>query len=214
MKLCAKSFVVMFLTAAVPAFAIEYGSVMDSKIRTSNSMISDTINPAPAQDVSVPPETQTMPAVNAVIQDALGTLANPPAPQDDNAVPAEAVDVPAPVQEALPAVQEPSSPEIRVAIQKYVADASQTGGTFNFQDQAAGRMRKLILVRINDPLEKGARGYLMNADFSDIETGDLVNLKFELFVLNSQANVIGIQMNTVNGQQAQQLPDNQLPQTP
>ncbi len=226
MKLYTRFFILLLLTAAVPAFAIEFGSVLDEEgVRILNSVMLGDIRQAPAPGGSNSSAGQT-PPVNTVIQDASGASADPAASPPgnnanssivnpgSNAAPQGEPQETGPSLQPVPAVQEPSISDFRYAIQKYAADASQSGGTFNFQDQSAGKVRKLVLIRVNGTMEKGARGYSMDADFSDIETGELVNLKFELFVLNNQVNVIGIQMNTVNGQEPQQFFNNQLPQTP
>ena len=220
MKFHKSFFVVLFLAVAIPVFAIEFGSTMSEEERARILNVLMSGSGQPSMQGGTESSAESAPQVNTGSEDASGasgnsavsplgnnpnsTVVNP----GSNVAPQGALqDAPqepgtdASLEPVPP--QEPSVAELRSAIQKYVMDASQSGGTFNFQDQSIGKIRKLVLIRVNDTMEKSVRGYSMNADFSDIEMAELINLKFELFVLNNQVNVIGIQMNTINGQPPQ-----------
>ena len=185
------------------AAAIDFGSVMDEKVRKSDSMLEgDTQTASPQADVqnrlmNIPVPSQSGGSAYGFSQQgSMGSIPQPAVPEttDTQAVPPLA----AGLQPA--ATTEPAESELRAAVQKYIADSSQMTGTYNFHDQAIGKPRKMVLVRISETIEKSSRGYMVNADFSDTETGELVGLNFRVYSFNNQLNVIGINVVSVNGE--------------
>lgn len=94
---------------------------------------------------------------------------------------------------------EPSAQQLMLEVQRYIIENSKTTGTFNFQDQ--DRMRKLVFIRVDDKTDNAMGRYSAHADFTDTESGELINLKFDLWGYGEQFQVLGVTVHSVNGQE-------------
>ena len=99
-----------------------------------------------------------------------------------------------------PAVKaEPSAEEIRQAIRSHVQQAAKTTGAFTIKDPLTGTTRNLEFVRVHDRVGKTGQLYYSCTDMRDKQTGELLDLDFDVKVEGGKLRVVGTRIHKVGG---------------
>ena len=95
---------------------------------------------------------------------------------------------------------EPSAAQIRQTIQSYVQGAAQKQGAFSITDQVTGTTRTLDFVRVHDRVGKTGSLYYSCTDMRDKQTGELLDLDFDVKADGDQLTVVDQRIHKVSGQ--------------
>ncbi|HAH21202.1 MAG TPA: hypothetical protein DCL49_09910, partial [Candidatus Omnitrophica bacterium] len=83
----------------------------------------------------------------------------------------------------------------------YVLEKSKKTGTFDVHDPETGKTRKLSLVRVHERVGKTGEYYYSCADFTDTETGKLLDLDLDVEHKNGKLSVVDVRIHKVNGKE-------------
>jgi hypothetical protein len=76
---------------------------------------------------------------------------------------------------------QPSAEALRETIRDYVANQEKLQGAFAITDERkGGDLRRLTLVRVHDRVGKTGNYYYSCTDMTDVATGDLLDLDFDI----------------------------------
>jgi len=95
---------------------------------------------------------------------------------------------------------EPSAEQIRQTIQSYVQGTVQKKGAFQIKDPVTGTTRKLEFVRVHDRVGKTGPLYYSCTDMRDTQTGELLDLDFDVNVTGEKLKVVDQRIHKVAGQ--------------
>ncbi len=95
---------------------------------------------------------------------------------------------------------EPSAEQIRQAIKSYVQGIAQQKGTFPINDPVTGTTRQLEFVRVHDRVGKTGSLYYSCTDMRDKQTGELLDLDFDVNATGEQLKVVDQRIHKVAGQ--------------
>jgi hypothetical protein len=95
---------------------------------------------------------------------------------------------------------EPSAEQIRQTIQSHVQGIAQKQGTFAIKDPVTGTTRKLEFVRVHDRVGKTGDLYYSCTDMRDTQTGELLDLDFDVKDENGKLSVVDQRIHKVAGQ--------------
>jgi len=102
---------------------------------------------------------------------------------------------------AAQAVQaEPSAEQIRQTIQQHVQDAAQREGVFPIDDPVTGATRRLEFVQVHERVGKTGDLYYSCTDMRDTQTGELLDLDFDVKAEDGTLSVVDQRIHKVNGQ--------------
>jgi hypothetical protein len=107
---------------------------------------------------------------------------------------------PAPSGEAQANVQggEILNEQILKAMTDYVS-ANKRYGVLRVSDEQTGRIRKLEFIDVQNNVHKIAQGYYACANFKDRDSGESVDLDFDVVVKEGTAQVSQVLIHHVNG---------------
>ena len=95
---------------------------------------------------------------------------------------------------------EPSAAELRQTIRTYAEDAAASTGTFAFDDPVTGTTRQLEFVRVHDRVGKTGALYYSCTDMRDQQTGEVLDLDFDVQVAGGTLTVVDQRIHKVAGQ--------------
>ena len=95
---------------------------------------------------------------------------------------------------------EPSAEQIRQTIQSYVQGMAQKESAFPIKDSVTGRTRNLEFVRVHDRVGKTGSLYYSCTDMRDKQTGELLDLDFDVKADGGMLQVVDQRIHKVNGQ--------------
>lgn len=210
---------VFFCAGLGLSVAAEEGSVMGGKIRASVG----GLPPAPPAEPTTQQETQTAnsgqslpsgatPQTGAGLTPSVGfppyllpqttTHTQPAAP----AIPNSNTPINAPDAQLLPAVsgtttQDPAESEIQQAIEQYIINNSRNAGMLEIFDPQLSKNRKLNFMMIEGPSQKTGNMFRSIVKFQDVNSGDIVDLSFNMLPAANQINIINVGILRINGQE-------------
>lgn len=95
---------------------------------------------------------------------------------------------------------EPSAELIRQTIQSHVQGIAQKQGAFAIKDPVTGTTRNLEFVRVHDRVGKTGSLYYSCTDMRDQQTGELLDLDFDVNATGEQLEVVDQRIHKVAGQ--------------
>jgi len=95
---------------------------------------------------------------------------------------------------------EPSAEQIRQTIQSYVQGTVQKNGAFPITDPVTGTTRNLEFVRVHERVGKTGSLYYSCTDMRDKQSGELLDLDFDVKVTGEQLKVVDQRIHKVAGQ--------------
>jgi hypothetical protein len=95
---------------------------------------------------------------------------------------------------------EPSASQIRQTIRGYVQEAVKQDGAFSINDPVTGSTRRLKFVRVHDRVGKTGTLYYSCTDMRDTQTGELLDLDFDVSATSEELRVVDQRIHKVNGQ--------------
>ena len=111
---------------------------------------------------------------------------------------------------------EPSAEQIRQTIKSYVQGIAQKKGTFPIKDPMTGTTRKLEFVRVHDRVGKTGPLYYSCTDMRDKQTGELLDLDFDVKATGEKLKVVDGRIHKVGGKARYSYDehDNRIPLAP
>lgn len=97
------------------------------------------------------------------------------------------------------AAGEPTPEALRQTIRDYISAEESAKGAFRVFDPRAGKDRNLKLERIHERVGKTGNYYYSCADLADTDTGDLLDLDFDVSDKEGQLSVVDIRIHKDNG---------------
>lgn len=95
---------------------------------------------------------------------------------------------------------EPAAEELRQTIRNYIVRHQNSLGTFTVPDpREKGRLRTLELVRVHERVGKTGDYYYSCTDMRDVDTGDLLDLDFDVSDTNDKLKVVAVRIHKDNG---------------
>ncbi|MBI3996041.1 MAG: hypothetical protein HY352_00125 [Candidatus Omnitrophica bacterium] len=94
---------------------------------------------------------------------------------------------------------EPSAEQIRHTITDYVQRIAQPTGAFPITDAVTGTTRQLELVRVHDRVGKTGSLYYSCTDMRDKQTGELLDLDFDVEAEDGQLDVVDVRIHKLEG---------------
>lgn len=96
---------------------------------------------------------------------------------------------------------EPTREDIRTAMKDYVVKESEETGTFDILDPETGTLRNLTLVRVHERVGKTGDYYYSCADFTDTNTGELLDLDLDVEYKEGGLNVVDVRIHKTSGKE-------------
>lgn len=113
------------------------------------------------------------------------------------------------------AYAEPSAEALRQTIRDYIANQEKLQGAFAVIDErlpagkaGTGGLRHLELVRVHERVGKTGDYYYSCTDMNDVQTGDLLDLDFDIEDQKGKLNVVDIRIHKDNGKPRYTYDDN------
>ncbi|MCQ9206518.1 MAG: hypothetical protein NG740_01350 [Omnitrophica bacterium] len=97
--------------------------------------------------------------------------------------------------------KQPSADEIRRTMKNHVLGESAATGTFEIYDAETGVTRKLALVRVHERVGKTGDYYYSCADFTDVNTGEFLDLDLDVENKNGKLSVVDVRVHKLNGKE-------------
>lgn len=94
---------------------------------------------------------------------------------------------------------EPSAEQIRQTIKSDVQGIAQQKGTFTIKDSVTGTTRQLEFVRVHDRVGKTGSLYYSCTDMRDQQTGELLDLDFDVKATGETLTVVDKRIHKVAG---------------
>ncbi len=101
---------------------------------------------------------------------------------------------------AGPALAEPTAEELRQTIRDYIQGQEDRQGAFVIRDSRGNTLRELEFVRVHERVGKTGDYYYSCTDMRDVETGDLLDLDFDISDTGGMLEVVEIRIHKDNGQ--------------
>ena len=98
-------------------------------------------------------------------------------------------------------VKVPAAGDIRAAMKSYVDAKSQATGSFDVMDPETGKVRKLKLDRVHERVGKTGNYYYSCADFTDIDSGEKLDLDLDVENKDGGLNVVDVRIHKVNAKE-------------
>ena len=95
---------------------------------------------------------------------------------------------------------EPSAEQIRQTIQSYAQGTAQKKGAFAIKDAVTGATRDLEFVRVHDRVGKTGSLYYACTDMRDTQTGESLDLDFDVKSEGGNLSVVDQRIHKVSGQ--------------
>lgn len=100
---------------------------------------------------------------------------------------------------ASQALAEPTPDALRQTIRDYISAEESAKGAFSVFDSQMGKARALRLEAVHERVGKTGNYYYSCADLKDVETGDLLDVDFDVSDNNGQLAVVDIRIHKDNG---------------
>ncbi|GEM_PF-1329955 len=141
------------------------------------------------------------------------TAAAPETPAPTQAAPAV---TPPAAEPAVSTPVEPTAEQIRQTIRDYIAEVQQEEGAFTIEDEVTGKTRTLTLDHVHDRVGKTGEYYYSCTDMKDQESGDTLDLDFDVEAYEGDLEVVDVRIHKVNDQPRYTYDDkdNRVPVTP
>ena len=121
------------------------------------------------------------------------------AQEQDGQAPAESLTQPGRAEPSAAPVAEPSSEQIHQAIRDYIAMIQEDEGAFTLEDEVTGHVRALTLDRVHDEVGQTDELYSACTDMKDAETGESLDLDFDVESWDGELEVVDVTIHRVNG---------------
>lgn len=95
---------------------------------------------------------------------------------------------------------EPSAEELRGRITDYVKEQEDSEGAFRIEDEVTGATRTLTLEQVHERVGKTGDAYYSCTDMRDAETGELLDLDFDVEATEGRLDVADVRIHKVNGE--------------
>lgn len=96
---------------------------------------------------------------------------------------------------------EPTADDIRSTMKTHVLKKSEETGTFDVLDSETGMVRKLALVRVHERVGKTGDYYYSCADFTDVNTGEMLDLDLDVEDKDGELSVVDARIHKLNGKE-------------
>ena len=96
---------------------------------------------------------------------------------------------------------EPTADDIRSTMKTHVLEKSEETGTFDILDPEIGLNRKLELVRVHERVGKTGDYYYSCADFTDVNTGEMLDLDLDVEDRDGELSVVDVRIHKLNGKE-------------
>ncbi len=107
------------------------------------------------------------------------------------------------------ALAEGPAPEtLRQTIRDHIAHQEKLQGAFAIVDERTGGLRQLELVRVHQRVGKTGDYYYSCTDMTDVRSGDLLDLDFDVEDKNGELNVVAIRIHKDNSKPRYTYDDN------
>jgi len=93
----------------------------------------------------------------------------------------------------------PTASQLRARIAAYVKGKSAERGTFDIEDDVTGSIRKLAFIRVHQRVGKTGDYYYSCTDMRDTESGELLDLDFDIEAGDGQLEVVDERIHKVSG---------------
>jgi len=103
---------------------------------------------------------------------------------------------------------EPAPEQLRQTISDYIANQERLHGAFGILDERKGSLRQLALVRVHERVGKTGDYYYSCTDMTDVQTGDLLDLDFDIADRGDKLEVVDIRIHKDNGNPRYTYDDN------
>ena len=97
------------------------------------------------------------------------------------------------------AFAEPSAELLRQTIRDYIGTQEKLQGVFEIADERTGALRELQLVRVHDRVGKTGDYYYSCTDMTDVASGDLLDLDFDIEDQAGNLKVVDVRIHKDNG---------------
>ncbi len=95
---------------------------------------------------------------------------------------------------------EPSAEQIRQAIRDHIALIEQEEETFTLEDDVTEATRTLQLVQVHERVGKTGELYYSCTDMQDVDSGELLDLDFDVDASGEELEVVDVRIHKVNDQ--------------
>ena len=96
---------------------------------------------------------------------------------------------------------EPTAENIRSTMKAYVVEQSEETGSFDILDPETDTVRNLTLVRVHERVGKTGDYYYSCADFTDTNTGELLDLDLDVEHENGELGVVDVRIHKASGKE-------------
>lgn len=127
------------------------------------------------------------------------TTAAPSQEQGGTASPAMTDEAVSPEPSEQAAQAEPAAEDIRQAIRTYITEESEDGA-FTIYDEDTDADRRLELVRVHERVGKTGTLYYSCTDMKDLDSGEMLDLDFDVEQADGQLEVVDERIHKVNDQ--------------
>jgi hypothetical protein len=93
----------------------------------------------------------------------------------------------------------PSEEQVRGAIQEYVQQITEEEGDFAIEDEVTGNLRTLTLDRVQESSGKIGDAYHSCVDMKDVDTGETMDIDFDVEPIDGELDVVDVRIHKVNG---------------
>ena len=94
----------------------------------------------------------------------------------------------------------PSVEEVRQVVSDYVLQVEQEEGAFTLDDEVSGVTRTLVLEQVRERVGKTGDFYSVCTEMRDSQTGDLLDLDFDLEASDEGLEIMDLRIHRVNDQ--------------
>jgi hypothetical protein len=102
----------------------------------------------------------------------------------------------------------PSENDMREAVTNYLNDAMQANGYLEVSDPRAEQARRLKLSGIHPDVVKAGADYIVSAMFKDSDSGEILELEFEVQDNNGEPVIASTSIRSVDGKERYTYDDN------
>jgi hypothetical protein len=102
----------------------------------------------------------------------------------------------------------PSAPKLRNTIRGHIEHQEKLQGAFAVVDERSGELRRLELVRVHERVGKTGDYYYSCTDMKDVDSGDELDLDFDVEDKDGELNVVDIRIHKDNGNPRYTYDDN------
>ena len=105
------------------------------------------------------------------------------------------------IESAAVLMSSPTNDDVRKAAQDFVAEQSKESGTLSVFDPVVAKERKLSFEKIQEQVGKTTDYYFTCGDFKDTESGEMIDLDFDVESKDGQLSVVGVRIHKVGGKE-------------